>query len=129
MSFFTTACQAQATLGKHTATIADAKSLKLRVTKAGKEFVPVTLTLEDGRTEVVFGFEGTIKRMIDQLRTQLNDTADYKNPLEFLRALEGKQFDCWISEVTYIAGDGSSRTARQVDYVEPYVVDSENGPF
>lgn len=134
MSFLKSERKALAGLGKHQVTLKDPENLKGRLTKNTlTEYIPIVLVTEDGREEPITLWENTYNRMETQLRKQLNDNTDYANPIEFLKSLDGKTLDCWISEVTYVSGEGDAAVAkkvRQVDFQEPYVSsDSENNPF
>ena len=59
------------------------------------------------------------KIFCDQLRTQLQDDADYKDIASYLKSLKGKEVTMYVSKRTYTARDGAVKTTLQYDFLEP----------
>lgn len=111
------------TVGKHQITLGKIKRvIDTKEDGTDASYLLVPLNFSNGRT-VDNRFYGIgAKIFCDQMRQQLEDNADYDKLTEYLKSLEGKEVNVWISKRIYTANDGSLKTTLQYDFVEPVEV-------
>lgn len=111
------------TVGKHQITLGKIKRvIDTKEDGTDASYLLVPLIFSNGRT-VDNRFYGIgAKIFCDQMRQQLEDNADYDKLTEYLKSLEGKEVNVWISKRIYTANDGSLKTTLQYDFVEPVEV-------
>lgn len=107
-------------LGKHEVTIGKVRAV-VEQNEAGDDasYISATLTFENGREITPRFYNIGAKIFCDQIRQQLNDTADYKTINDFFKALEGKKLDMWVSKRTYTNKNDEVKSTLQYDFIEP----------
>lgn len=106
-------------VGKHQITFGKIKTVIEE--KDGKDvsYLLVPMTFQNNRTLDQRFYGLSAKIFCDQTRQQLQDETDYKKLSEYLKTLEGKTVDCWVSKRTYLASDDTIKTTLQYDFIEP----------
>ena len=118
--FFGGAYFAPIALGEHKVTLGRVRPI-LEDTPEGRDasYILAPMTFANGR-KIDNRFYGIgAKIFCDQIRQQLEDTTDYKKLVDFLKTLEGKEVNVWVSKRTYAAGDGTPKTTLQYDFLAP----------
>ena len=107
-------------LGEHKVTLGKVKIvIEAKDNGDDASYILVPMTFTNGRT-VDNRFYGIgAKIFCDQVRNQLNDNTDYKKLTDFLKTLENKEVDMWVSKRTYAAADGTAKTTLQYDFLAP----------
>ena len=108
------------TVGQHKVTLGKIK-LVIEAKDNGDDasYILVPMTFTNGR-KVDNRFYGIgAKIFCDQIRNQLDDSTDYKKLSDFLKTLEDKEVDMWVSKRTYAAADGTPKTTLQYDFIAP----------
>ena len=108
------------TVGQHKVTLGKVKIVieaKENGDDASYILCPMTFT-NDRKVDTRFYGIGA-KIFCDQIRNQLEDTTDYKKLVDFLKTLEGKEVNVWVSKRTYASADGTPKTTLQYDFVAP----------
>ena len=122
------------TVGQHTVTLGKVRAvLDTKDDGSDASYILVPMTFNNGR-KIDSRFYGVgAKIFCDQIRTQLEDTTDYKKLADFLKTLESKEVNMWVSKRTYAAGDGTAKTTLQYDFIAPIEtseeVPTEEHPF
>lgn len=108
------------TVGKHHITLGKIKRvIDTKEDGTDASYLLVPLIFSNGRT-VDNRFYGIgAKIFCDQMRQQIEDNADYDKLTEYLKSLEGKEVNVWISKRIYTANDGTLKSTLQYDFVEP----------
>lgn len=108
------------TVGKHQITLGKIKRvIDTKEDGTDASYLLVPLIFSNGRT-VDNRFYGIgAKIFCDQMRQQIEDNADYDKLTEYLKSLEGKEVNVWISKRIYTANDGTLKSTLQYDFVEP----------
>lgn len=116
------------TVGQHKVTLNKVKTvIENKEDGSDASYLLVTMTFNNGR-KVDSRFYGIgAKIFCDQIRQQLNDSTDYKRLPDFLKTLEEKEVDMWVSKRTYASTDGTPKTTLQYDFVAP-IEASEEAP-
>lgn len=129
--FFKGAYYSPIQVGKHTITLGKVKTvLDTKEDGSDASYLLMPMTFNNGRVVDNRFYGLSAKIACDQLRQQLADETDYKKLADFLKTLEGKEVDCFISKRTYPALDGTIKTTLQYDFVEQVTEDDdEEGPF
>lgn len=114
------------TVGQHKVTLGRVKAiLETKEDGSDASYILVPMTFANGR-KVDTRFYGVgAKIFCDQIRQQLNDSTDYKKLAEFLKTLEEKEVDMWVSKRTYATTDGVPKTTLQYDFVAPVEASDE----
>ena len=108
------------TVGQHKVTLGKVKTvIDTKEDGSDASYLLVPMTFANGRKVDTRFYSVGAKICCDQLRNQLNDTTDYKKLSDFLKTLEDKEVDMWVSKRTYAAGDGTPKTTLQYDFVAP----------
>ncbi len=120
------------TVGQHKVTLGKVKTvIDNKEDGSDASYLLVPITFANGRTVDNRFYNIGAKICCDQLRQQLNDSSDYKRLPDFLKTLEGKEVDMWVSKRTYPANDGTPKTTLQYDFVAPAETSEEpdTNPF
>ena len=114
------------TVGQHKVTLGRVKAvLDQKDDGSDASYILVPMTFNNGR-KVDSRFYGIgAKIFCDQIRQQLDDSTDYKKLAEFLKVLEDKEVDMWVSKRTYADKDGTPKTTLQYDFVAPVEASEE----
>ena len=132
--FFGGAYFAPITLGEHKVTLGKVKAiLENKADGSDASYILAPMTFANGR-KIDNRFYGIgAKIFCDQVRQQLEDTTDYKKLVEFLKTLEGKEVNVWVSKRTYASADGTPKTTLQYDFLAPVAEEeattTEEHPF
>lgn len=107
-------------LGEHQVTLGKVKAI-IEQNDDGSDasYIQANISFANGREISPRFYNIGAKIFCDQLRQQLNDTTDYKTLPAYLRSLEGKEVNMWVSKRTYTAKDGAVKTTLQYDFLEP----------
>lgn len=118
--FFGGAYFAPIALGEHKVTLGRVRAiLEDKEDGSDASYILAPMTFNNGR-KIDNRFYGIgAKIFCDQIRTQLEDATDYKKLVDFLKTLEGKEVNVWVSKRTYAAADGTPKTTLQYDFVAP----------
>lgn len=116
------------TVGQHKVKLGKLKTvIDSKEDGSDASYLLVPMTFSNGR-KVDTRFYGLgAKICCDQLRQQLEDTTDYKKLSDFLKTLEDKEVDMWVSKRTYASTDGTPKTTLQYDFIAP-VEETEEEP-
>lgn len=118
--FFAGAYFAPIALGKHQVTLGKVKAITdTNDDGSDASYISATILFANGREITPRFYSIGAKIFCDQLRNQLNDETDYKTLNAYLKSLEGKSVNVWVSRRTYTARDGAVKTTLQYDFVEP----------
>lgn len=114
------------TVGQHKVTLGRVKIvIETKEDSSDASYILVPMTFSNGR-KVDTRFYGIgAKIFCDQIRNQLEDTTDYKKLSDFLKTLEEKEVDMWVSKRTYASGDGTPKTTLQYDFIAPVETSDE----
>lgn len=114
------------TVGQHKVTLGKIKTvIESKDNGNDASYLLVPITFSNGRNVDARFYSIGAKIFCDQVRNQLNDTEDYEKLADFLKTLEGKEVDMWVSKRTYAAGDGTPKTNLQYDFVAPAETSNE----
>ena len=118
--FFGGAYFAPITLGEHKVTLGRVRAvIDTKEDGSDASYILAPMSFSNGRT-IDNRFYGIgAKIFCDQLRQQLNDATDYKKLPDYLKTLEGKEVNLWVSKRTYASADGTPKTTLQYDFVAP----------
>lgn len=108
------------TVGEHKITLGKIKTvIETKDNGDDASYLLVPMTFSNGRKLDARFYGIGAKIFCDQIRQQTNDSTDYKKLSDFLKALESKEVDLYVSKRTYATADGTSKTTLQYDFVPP----------
>lgn len=134
--FLSTTYYAPLALDKHTVVLNNPEVvIATKEDGTDASYIVVDLKFNNGRVinKRFYGFGAKI--FCDQLRQQLDDsTTDYESPITFIKTLENKTVNVWISKQSYATKQGELKTQLQFDFTAPEqpaeaTSDEEVAPF
>lgn len=120
-------------VGKHEVTLGKPK-INIEETESGKDasYLLLPMTFSNGRTVEQRFYNLGAKIACDQLRAQLEDATDYPALTDFLKTLENKTVEVYVSKRTYTDDEDKVKSTLQYDFVKAVEADETEevaGPF
>ena len=118
--FFGGAYFAPIALGEHKVTLGKVRAvIDTKEDGSDASYILAPMTFGNGRKIDNRFYNIGAKIFCDQLRQQLSDTTDYEKVSDFLKTLEDKTVDVWVSKRNFTIADGTPKTTLQYDFIAP----------